>query len=561
MGKIKLFIEKYRTVFNVLLFILAVTMGGGVMAAGGIEEPPTEPTAKGGDTDPADPETNDLHTPGDGAAGQNLNGTQASSTQERKSDNVDEEWDSGVTRFQAWKTPFLALTRLKARTVKINNWTVSHARIGGDTLDATTVNNIAAANTITIAPADINGNIANFYAGTTILVPSIKGYKYGSPSEQSGCLMLYVKAVDVATKAITCLAINGPMKQGETDEDILENHTVPAIPAGTYICAGAAAGSETQLLITPENYHPRKETFYVQKKLLNIQWSNDFEKIKKKQPWKIADIKANAMFSYNMRAERTYWWGSKSRFSVTLEDGSIEDVYTSEGTINQVTNSYALPEKVKVGDLIALSMLQHTTFSQNDHSYAFCGRKAMAKLLQVDLGDSKNVISITDFTDGELKIDFKRLRTTFGVTDFTYDQGLDMLGLEECIIILDLEGATRYVKISEKSQTNDLSKGAGVVRDAKREMHQEADCIALRGYNSIIAGPADVIYGLPNSDKRTDVVSAPELPAKPTVGQIIALTADYTVGEGASATTYEAGSVLEYTAKGWVPYTGYTTAG
>jgi hypothetical protein len=373
--------------------------------------------------------------------------------------------------------------------------------------------------------------------------------------------MLYVKAVDVATKAITCLAINGPMKPGETDEDILENHTVPAIPAGTYICAGAAAGSETQLLITPENYHPRKETFYVQKKLLNIQWSNDFEKIKKKQPWKIADIKANAMFSYNMRAERTYWWGSKSRFSVTLEDGSIEDVYTSEGTINQVTNSYALPEKVKVGDLIALSMLQHTTFSQNDHSYAFCGRKAMAKLLQVDLGDSKNVISITDFTDGELKIDFKRLRTTFGVTDFTYDQGLDMLGLEECIIILDLEGATRYVKISEKSQTNDLSKGAGVVRDAKREMHQEADCIALRGYNSIIAGPADVIYGLPNSDKRTDVVSAPELPANPTVGQIIALTADYTVGEGASATTYEAGSVLEYTASGWVPYTGYTTAG
>ena len=39
MGKIKLFVEKYRTVFNVLLFILAVTMGGGVMAAGGIEKP------------------------------------------------------------------------------------------------------------------------------------------------------------------------------------------------------------------------------------------------------------------------------------------------------------------------------------------------------------------------------------------------------------------------------------------------------------------------------------------------------------------------------------------
>ena len=162
----------------------------------------------------------------------------------------------------------------------------------------------------------------------------------------------------------------------------------------------------------------------------------------------------------------------------------------------------------------------------------------------------------------ELDIDFKRLKTTFGTTDFTWDQGLDAIGMDEVCVVLDLEGATRYVKIGEKEFTNDMSKGAGEIRDAKREIHYEADCIALRGYNSVIVGPSDVIFSLPDTASRTSVVSAAQLPSSPADGTIVALTEDYTVpGEDDDPdTTYRAGTVWKYENSEWVEYTGYTSA-
>ena len=164
----------------------------------------------------------------------------------------------------------------------------------------------------------------------------------------------------------------------------------------------------------------------------------------------------------------------------------------------------------------------------------------------------------------ELDIDFKRLKTTFGTTDFTWDQGLDAIGMDEVCVVLDLEGATRYVKMGEKEFTNDMSKGAGEIRDAKREIHYEADCIALRGYNSIIVGPSDIIFSLPDTASRTSVVSAAQLPSTPTDGTIVALTEDFVVeGSGSDPdVTYHAGTVWQYssTSSAWVEYTGYTSA-
>jgi hypothetical protein len=118
------------------------------------------------------------------------------------------------------------------------------------------------------------------------------------------------------------------------------------------------------------------------------------------------------------------------------------------------------------------------------------------------------------------------------------------------------------VKIGEKEFTNDMSKGAGEIRDAKREIHYEADCIALRGYNSIIVGPSDIIFSLPDTASRTAVVSAAKLPSNPADGTIVALTQDYTIeGSGDDPdVTYKAGTVWQYSTNAWVEYTGYTSA-
>lgn len=561
-------------VLNALLFVLAIVSGGGAMAmpADMVESPINNPGPDASDpsdgshtagNDPADPDVNDRMIPGDGFMGQDTTGTQASSSQQTKQENIDDEWDTNLTQFQPWRNPMLSIARKVARKQKISNWMVKHGKVGGETLDGKTKANIASAAVITLTPQNFSGNLKPFYKHSTIMVPSVPGYKRGSSSEIEGGLMLYV--IDSNGKdAVKCQAVNGPLASGVTAaSDNLDDMVCPAIPAGTYMCAGATACSESQLLVAPENFQPREEEFYVQKKLLNIVFTEDFEKVKKRVPIKVADIKADAIYKYNMRAERTYWYGTQSRFWTTHKDGSEELTYTTKGVLWQLTNTYAIERgKVTLSDLIAISKLQHTTFSQSDHSYAFCGKNFMEWLLKVDMEDNKRIISFSDVRN--LDLDFKRLKTTFGTTDFTYDQGLDMLGLEDACVVLDLKGATRYVKTAEKERTNDMSKGAGEIRDAKRIIHEEADGIALRGYNSIFVAPTDIAFKLPDTQIRSSVVSSPVLPANPTAGMIVALTApvEVTTGSGQNAvtTTYEAGTVLEYSNGAWAEYTGYTTA-
>ena len=565
-------------VLSGLLFVLAVVSGGGAMAMPatvvndapiGDEGPSPKDTNNPGN-EIANPANNDLHIPGDGTVGETLNGTQMSSSQQRKEENIDDEWDAGITQFQPWRTPLLSIARRVSRKVKLQNWTVKHARIGGDTLDGRTASAITQETdgTLKLTTSNFTGSLKAFYKGTTVFAPFVSGYADDGTTVE-GCLELFV--VDVTSSYVLVAAINGPLKNGATAGDTYEVREFPAngvstnkgLPANCYLCAGASIAGESQLLITPENYQPRYEEFSVQKKLLNIVWTNDFEKVKKKMPWHVADVKANAIRNYNLRAERTYWMGAKTRIQVVNGDQSVEDAYGSKGILWQVTNSFSVARgHITVGDLIAISKLQHTTFSQNSHSYAFCGSTFMQWLLNLDMGDNKRIIKMEDVK--ELDIDFKRLKTTFGTTDFTWDQGLDAIGMDEVCVVLDLEGATRYVKMGEKEFTNDMSKGAGEIRDAKREIHYEADCIALRGYNSIIVGPSDIIFSLPDTAARTSVVSAAQLPSTPTDGTIVALTEDFVVeGSGSDPdVTYHAGTVWQYstTTSTWTEYTGYTSA-
>lgn len=563
-------------VLSCLLFVLAVVSGGGAMAMPTVVNdapigdegamPATKDEAAA--NEPASPSNNDLHIPGDGTAGETLNGTQLSSSQQRKEENIDDEWDRGITQFQPWRTPLLSIARRVSRKVNLQNWTVKHARIGGDTLDGRLIEAVTQSDgAVTINASNYTGNLKAFYKGTTVFAPFVAGYAEDGVAVE-GCLEMFV--MEATATSATLVAVNGP-KSGASVGDTYDTREFPAngvssnkgLPANCYLCAGASIAGESQLLITPENYQPRYEEFSVQKKLLNIVWTNDFEKVKKKMPWHVADVKANAIRNYNLRAERTYWMGAKTRLQVVNGDQSIEDAYGSKGILWQVTNSFSLERgHITVGDLIAISKLQHTTFSQNSHSYAFCGSTFMQWLLNLDMGDNKRVVMLQDVKD--LDIDFKRLKTTFGTTDFTWDQGLDAIGMDEVCVVLDLEGATRYVKMGEKEFTNDMSKGAGEIRDAKREIHYEADCIALRGYNSIIVGPSDIIFALPDTAARTQVISSPVLPADPTDGMIIALTEDFVVSESPLAVK-RAGTVWQYDADhdpsaDWVEYTGYTSA-
>ena len=547
----------FQSVLKMVLMLLAVVTGGGVLALADNVEPQignegVEPASK--ETveakEPVNPEGNDRLSPGGKKDGQDLTGSQASSTQLREGGLLDKEWDSEIVKFYPFKTPILSIVRRMAKTVNIKNWSVSHQRVGGETLDGQVTQKIAAGDTVEINSTNFSGSIRPFYKGTTVIVSGVAGYKEGSKTKTEGTLMLYV--IEANGKKAVMQAVNGiPKNEGDTREN-LDNMTCPEIPVGTTLLAASSAASESQLTITPENFQPREKSVYVQKKLLNIVFTDDYEKVKKEQPITVADLKTDAIIKYNLRAERTYLMGVKSRFKAETGDGQIEDVYTSEGIINQLTNTYAIGDEYTLSDLIAISKLQFTEFSENDRCFAFCGKNAIERLENIKLEGSHQ----NDFINhNEFDLSFKRFKDTFGSLDFIWAQTLDLMGMSDFMVIFDPKASRRYVKIGKREQTNDMSKGGGEVRDAKRWIHQEADSVALRGYNSILVGPASKINKIA-TESLGAIISAAKLPDTPTKGMKVALTKDYTKGE----TTYEAGTVYYYDGSAWSVYAGQDVA-
>lgn len=547
----------FQSVLKMVLMLLAVATGGGVLALADNVEPQignegVEPASK--ETveakEPVNPDTNDRLSPGGKKDGQDLTGSQASSTQLREGGLLDKEWDSEIVKFYPFKTPILSIVRRMAKTVNIKNWSVSHQRVGGETLDGQVTQKIVAGDTVEINSTNFSGSIRPFYKGTTVIVSGIPGYKEGSKTKTEGTLMLYV--IEANGKKAVMQAVNGiPKNEGDTREN-LDNMTCPEIPVGTTLLAASSAASESQLTITPENFQPREKSVYVQKKLLNIVFTDDYEKVKKEQPITVADLKTDAIIKYNLRAERTYLMGIKSRFKAETGDGQIEDVYTSEGIINQLTNTYAIGDEYTLSDLIAISKLQFTEFSENDRCFAFCGKNAIERLENIKLEGSHQ----NDFINhNEFDLSFKRFKDTFGFLDFIWAQTLDLMGMSDFMVIFDPKASRRYVKIGKREQTNDMSKGGGEVRDAKRWIHQEADSVALRGYNSILVGPASKINKIA-TESLGAIISAAKLPATPAKGMKVALTKDYVNGE----TTYEAGTVYYYDGSAWSVYAGQDVA-
>lgn len=547
----------FQSVLKMVLMLLAVATGGGVLALADNVEPQignegVEPASK--ETvdakEPVNPDTNDRLSPGGKKDGQDLTGSQASSTQLREGGLLDKEWDSEIVKFYPFKTPILSIVRRMAKTVNIKNWSVSHQRVGGETLDGQVTQKIVAGDTVEINSTNFSGSIRPFYKGTTVIVSGVPGYKEGSKTKTEGTLMLYV--IEANGKKAVMQAVNGiPKNEGDTREN-LDNMTCPEIPVGTTLLAASSAASESQLTITPENFQPREKSVYVQKKLLNIVFTDDYEKVKKEQPITVADLKTDAIIKYNLRAERTYLMGIKSRLKAETGDGQIEDVYTSEGIINQLTNTYAIGDEYTLSDLIAISKLQFTEFSENDRCFAFCGKNAIERLENIKLEGSHQ----NDFINhNEFDLSFKRFKDTFGSLDFIWAQTPDLMGMSDFMVIFDPKASRRYVKIGKREQTNDMSKGGGEVRDAKRWIHQEADSVALRGYNSILVGPASKINKIA-TESLGAIISAAELPATPAKGMKVALTKDYVNGE----TTYEAGTVYYYDGSAWSVYAGQDVA-
>ncbi len=562
MKKVINYFSNHQFIAKMILMLLAVVTGGGVMAVGEDAEPEVTKIGDEGHT-PASKDAvaegevveegkSDMLSPGGKQDGQNLNGTQASSTQIEKGGLMEDEWDSEITKFHPYKVPLLTIMRKVSKTIQVSNWIVKHMRVGGETLDGVVTSEITAGDTIKLTSANFSGSLMPFYKGTTVFMPSVSGYKRGKKTEVSGHLMLIV--IEKDKSGVTLQALNGPAKNDGDDCEILDNMTCPTIPANTHVLCGSTALSESQMLVPPENFQPRSHDVYLQKRAFSIIFTDDYQEVKKKQPLTVADMKANALTNFLLRQERTYWEGIKTRFQTETKDGAIEYTYTSEGLIPQLTMSYGLPAEYSLSDLVAINKLMFTEFSENDRAFALCGKNAIERLENIKLGEGRyNIFT----THQEFDLTFKRFTNTYGTIDFIYDPTLNLMGMEDCMVILDLKAARRYIKMASKEKTNDLSKDAYDPREAKRLMHIEADALALRGYNSILAGPTDKISNLGATGILSVITSVSKLPTSGIAkGAKFALTADYTEEE----VTYQSGSVYMWNGTAWELYKGQDIA-
>lgn len=562
MKKVINYFSNYQFICKMILMLLAMVTGGGMMAVGEDVEPTTKigdeghaPSSKeGAETEPVDPDKSDLLAPGGKAAGQDLAGTQGSATQIRKGGLAEEEWEEGVEKFRPFKTPLLQVIRKITKSVPCVGYEKKHARVGGDTLDGKTTAEIAAVEAggvIKFNKSNFSGSLLPMYKGSTVIVPSVAGYERGSKTKVKGRLNLLV--IEKTKDEVTLQALNGPAETEGTIGETLDTMGCPAIPANSRVLCASTILSESQMLVPPENYQPRSEEVYLQKRAFSIIFTEEFEKIKKKAPHTVADMKENALTNFLLRQERSYLYGTKLKFLMETKDGAQEYAYSAEGIINQLTNSYGIGDTYTFADLIAIAKLMFTDFAESDEMYLFCGKNAIERLMKIELPKGRDVMFSTV---KQFDITFNQFKCSYGTLNFVWDSTLDFMDLEDCMIGADFKGARHYVKEKSKEKTNDLSKDGYDPRLAKRYMHWEADCVALRGFNSIIVGPEEKISTLGASGVINNIVSLSTLPDTPHEGMIVSLTADYENG----GTKYEKENVYIYKGGKWETFTGQLVA-
>lgn len=534
--------NKKFLVFNLLCLVMAVATGGAYAMA-------LSDTGEGGKVAGADPDENDMQAPGVDAqgemnmAGQDLHGTAASATQLRGGGLADDEYDEIISKFRPFQFPLDTDIRRQASQKKVKGYEVKHIQSGSSVLDCETTAEVSGGDQITLTKSNISGKLAMFPAFSTILVQGVAGYKAGSTNVKQGSLMLFVISNDGTN--IVCEAVNGPAKiQGEMES------TVPTIPSGTVLSCLANACSESQMIVSPDNFQPRTKTVFLQKKILNVVFTDKFAEQIKKFPFFKEDVKGEALYNFRRKASRSAWISAPSKFLINDPKMGEEYVYTQEGVLRQVTMLMGAADEFDMKLLTAINMFMYTENASGNVGRAYCGKNFIKRLLHMKEIKTYKELGFESYT--ELGIEVHAYKDNFGKTEFVYDPTLDDLGYADFACVVDIKNARRYIETESKEYTVDMKKGAGENREAERNVTIMADAIALKGYNSLLIGPSSMLEVMNVADAATNVELVSVVPENPSDGQLIFLTAaDADLSLGADkAYRWDAA-----TGK-WVAYTG-----
>ncbi len=456
-----------------------------------------------------------------------------------------EEIDQIVANFRPFRFPLEWFITNRMQQSKATSYEQSHYRSGATPLEATveaapTVAGTFAKKNVTVT-FDVDGltGAENIHEFDTIYVRDVKGYEDDGTTEEGGLLLFVVKA-DEST--IKCQVINPP-----ADANVVISEGMELI-----VCGNAC--SESQMIVDPETYLPVKDTLFLQKKISNIVMTDDWLEQARKVKFITKDVVGNGIYNHKRKCARSHWLGRKFMTNVKVSDAKIgqEPVYFEKGILRQINMSYAHQgDAIQWNDLIALSQMQHTDNAANTNSVALCGKNATRRLQELFLNNVDMQKAVSYERIDEIGVDLYKWHDAFGTIDFIHDPTLNDIGYEDFIVVLDMENAVHYVKKMEKETKQDLKKN-GENREAERRIIQTIDCVGLKGYNSVLFGPATkgeliTALGIP-----ANASSLGELPASGTVGQVVYLLND--------SKGFAKGTLVEWDGNAWKEFEGVIEA-
>lgn len=477
-------------VLSALLFVLALCFGGGFAMANGSPAPATpetpSPDMKGHNTE--------------------LGGVGASATLTNESDLEAREIDKVTAKFMPWQFPAHTKMVMDARQVPVTKYEIEYPISGSTPLDFVWKKQITASGNAS-QTFDVGDNSAT-YAITndaaramnpydTIIFEGLQGYQMpetGTSPELDGDFMARVKSRSIDDNTVTLEAVNNWSYSSST-----WSNNMPTIPANTPFHIMANACSESQMEVAPENYLPVTKKVNLQKKNVNIVYTDDFLQQKKEIDFYTDDLSEHALYNYRRKCARTFWLGAKGKARVKPSATmSYEDLYMSEGVIRQILNKFVIDGGLTFDILNEICDMQFGMNSMNNTAYVYCGNGFMKKLLA--LAGTTKMVDVSLITEKDKwGVQFTEYKNPMGRLVFIMDSSLNDIGYTDCAVVLDMDNMTRYVKYDQKSYEVDMTKGGGPngeVREAKRRIWSQADCVCTRGFNSILVGPSAKVYGM-----------------------------------------------------------------
>lgn len=419
-------------------------------------------------------------------------GVGASQSEAVESDFTPEEIDQAIAEFQAYQTPVEASISALAEKVNVDGYEIIHYRSATPVFTVKTINSSPISSgaygpgqelELTIGTDISKKNARLLYECKNIYIKEGTGYD-GATGNKDGMLACYVLSNEHTNGgSIKLLCLN-------CDERAQAASGVQAqIPATSTLIIGAVAASESQREVAPDNFEPVPTTVYLQKRVFNIVMTLEWINGKKKVKFAEEDMRKGALYAYKVGNEITDLIGTQKKFKV--EGGrqmGDEYVYTSKGILRQVNMYYSYEDgHLTAEDLTAIAQMQFTKFSANREAQVFCGQNFISCLLNMDLTIHKEI----KFEDVSfMGMTVRGWKNNFGQLNFVYCPVFDLLGFDNCALVVDVRSARNYVKKAPSMETVDMRQGAAETRDAKRDIYSQIYGIALRGYNAMFVGPA-----------------------------------------------------------------------